>query len=90
MLAQAVTTAYFDQVYIFADANDDGWCIMVTRCDPGVERLSWADQVGKHSPLAVESGRFRHAQLRWHTVDKEGYYFGVKIHDYTHWINASR
>ena len=92
-MADAITTSFFDpdkKVCIFADANDDHWCLMVTQCDPGVERLPWAEQVGKHSLLALESGRFRHAQLRWHTVDKEGFCFGVKVRDYAHWIHGSK
>ena len=40
--------------------------------------------------LALETGRFRHAQSRWHTVDKEGFCFGVKLLDYAHWINGGR
>ena len=92
-LCQSVTTAYFDpdkKTCILADANDDGWCLMVTQCPLGVERLPWDEQVGKHVLLALDSGRFRHAQLRWHTVDKEGFCFGVKVHDYSHWINGGK
>lgn len=40
--------------------------------------------------LIIESGRFRHAQLRWAIVDKEGYVFGEKLHKYAHWINGGR
>ena len=92
-MVNAVTTAYFDpnkKTCVFADANDDNWCIVVTQCTPGDERLPWAEQVGKHTLLALESGRFRHAQKRWHTVDKEGFCFGVKLMDYAHWINGGR
>ena len=92
-MADAVTTSFFDpdkKVCVFADASDEYWCIMVTQCKPGDERLPWSEQVGKHTLLALESGRFRHAQRRWHTVDKEGFCFGEKLRDYSHWINASR
>ncbi|MAA69219.1 MAG: hypothetical protein CL915_10765 [Deltaproteobacteria bacterium] len=92
-LVDAVTTAYFDpdkKICVFTDASDDYWCIMVTMCNPGDEKLPWDQQVGRHTLLAMESGRFRHAQKRWHTVDKEGFCFGVKLLDYAHWINGSR
>ena len=61
----------------------------ILQCNPGDEKLPWAEQEGKHTLLALESGRFRHAQLRWHTVDKEGFCFGVKLQDYAHWIHGS-
>ena len=92
-LAESVTTTYFDpdkKVCIFGDACDGFWCLMLTQCEPGVERRPWDEQVGLHSLLALDSGRFRHAQLRWHTVDKEGYCFGVQLHNYTHWLLGSR
>ena len=92
-LADAVTTAYFDpdkKLCVFADASDEYWCIMLTLCEPGVEKLPWEEQTRRHQLLALESGRFRHAQLRWHTVDKEGFSFGVKLRDYAHWILGSR
>lgn len=61
---------------------------MITQCNPGVERLPWAEQEGKHRVLEIESGRFRHAQLRWTIVDQEGYVFGEKVMKYSHWING--
>ena len=63
---------------------------MITLCDPGVKKLPWDEQTGRYQLLALESGRFRHAQLRWHTVDKEGFSFGVKLRDYSHWILGSQ
>ena len=36
----------------------------------------------------IETGRFRHAQLRWSTVEKEGFVVGVKSLDYKHWLNG--
>lgn len=62
--------------------------ILITQCKFGDHLLSWDDQAGKHQPLAVESGRFRHSQLRWHTVDQEGFAIGEKLHPYRHWING--
>ena len=92
-LAESMTTAFFDpnkKLCFFADASDDYWCLMVTMCEPGDEKLPWDQQAGKHQLLALESGRFRHAQRRWHTVDKEGFCFGVKLRDYSHWIKGSK
>ena len=61
---------------------------MITQCKPGVEKLPWDEQVGQHRPLVIESGRFRHAQLRWSTVEKEGFVVAVKALDYSHWLNG--
>lgn len=53
---------------MFVDANDEFWCLCITQCKDGDQLLPWAEQVGKHRPLLFESGRFRKAQLNWHTV----------------------
>ena len=92
-LAEAITTAFFDpekKTCVFGDANDFFWCLVITQCAPGVERLPWDDQEGKHVCLVIASGRFRHAQLRWAIVDKEGYVFGEQVPAYAHWINGGR
>ena len=90
-LVNAIETSFFDpelKTCVFGDASDEFWCIVITQCKPGVERLPWEEQEGKHSVLVIESGRFRHAQLRWAIVDKEGYVFGEKLHNWAHWING--
>ena len=90
-LIEAIETSYFDpklKTCVFGDASDEFWCLVVTQCEPGVERLPWAEQEGKHRVLVIESGRFRNAQLRWAIVDKEGYVFGEKVMKYSHWING--
>ena len=69
-------------------ATNFGASLVITQCEPGVERLPWAEQEGKHKVLVIESGRFRNAQLRWVIVDKEGYVFGEKAMKYSHWING--
>ena len=50
----------------------------------------WKEQVGLHKLFGMTSGRFRHAQIRWHIVEKEGFVFGVKLEDYSHWVNGGR
>ena len=92
-LVEAIETSFFDpelKTCVFGDASDEFWCMVLTQCKPGVERLPWADQEGKHRVLVIESGRFRNAQLRWAIVDKEGYVFGEKVHKYAHWINGGK
>ena len=92
-LTEAIRTAFFDpkkKTCLFGDANDDFWCLLITQCNPGDEKLPWPEQAGKHTPLLWESGRFRHAQKRWHTVSKEAFVFGEKVFDYRHWINGGR
>ena len=59
--------------------------LLITQCEPGVERRPWSEQEGCHRVLIIVSGRFRNAQLRWAIVDKEGYVFGEKLHAYAHW-----
>ena len=90
-LTEAIETSLFNpklKTCVFGDASDEFWCLMITQCEPGVERLPWADQDGKHRVLVIESGRFRNAQLRWAIVDNEGYVFGEKIHKWSHWVNG--
>ena len=91
LMADAIKTAYFDpelQTCVFTDTIDEFWCLVITQCKPGTEKLPWDQQVGKHRPLVIESGRFRHAQLRWSTVEKEGFVIAVKALDYSHWLNG--
>ena len=60
-MCDTVTTAYFDpglQTCVFTDASDEFWCLVITQCNPGVEKLPWDEQVGKHRPLVIETGRF--------------------------------
>ena len=86
-LKAAVLNSYFDaelQTCVFGDANQEYWCMVITQCEPGDERLPWKEQEGKHRPLTFVSGRLRHAQLRWHIVEKEGFVFGVVLLDYLH------
>ncbi len=92
-LLKAITLSAFDpelQTCVFTDASDLYWGLLITQCKPKDHLLPWNDQAGKHRPLAVESGRFRHAQLRWHTVDQEGFVIGEKLGPYTHWINGGK
>ena len=92
-LAESIRTTFYDpelQTCVFADANDEFWCLLITQCKPGDQLLPWDEQVGKHRPLLFESGRFRKSQLHWHTISKEGYSYGEKLHDYKHWINGGK
>ena len=66
-LVTSVRTSFFDPdlvTCVFADASDEFWCLVITQCKPEDLELGWDQQVGKHRLLALESGRFRHAQLR--------------------------
>ena len=87
----AIETSFFDpklKTCVFGDASDEFWCLVITQCKPGVERLPWNEQEGKHKVLVIESGRLRNAQLRWAIVDKEAYVFGEKNLKYSQWING--
>ena len=91
--AEAIRTSYYDpelRTCVFTDANDGFWSILVTQCKEGDQLLPWEEQVGKHRPLLFESGRFRNAQMHWHTVSKEGFPLGEKVFDYKHWVNGGR
>ena len=86
-------TSFYDpelKTCVFADANDEFWSIRVAQCNNGDHLLPWSEQVGKHKPLLFESGRFRNAQLHWHTVSKEAFAFGEKLFDYQHWVNGDK
>ena len=92
-LVSAVRTTFYDPelvTCVFADASDKFWCLVITQCEVEDLKKDWSEQVGKHRLLALESGRFRHAQLRWHIVEKEAFSFGVKLNNYAHWINGGR
>ena len=92
-LTKAITTAFFDpekKTCVYGVASHEFWCLVLTQCEPGVEKLPWSEQIGKHVCLAIRSGRFRHAQLRWGIPDKEGYVFGEQLPEYSHWINGGR
>ena len=49
---------------VYVDANTNFWCLVITQCNPGDEKLSWDEQEGKHRLLFLKSGRFHHAQHR--------------------------
>ena len=90
-MANAMVNAFFDpemQTCVFGDASDEFWCLVITQCSPGDEQLAWDEQAGKHRLLIIVSGRFRHAQLRWHIVEKEGFLFGVVLVPYMQWVNG--
>ena len=92
-LVEALRTTFYDpdlKTCVFADANDQFWTILITQCKDGDELLPWAEQVGKHKPLLFESGRFRKAQLHWHTVSQEGFPFGEKLFEWKHWVNGGK
>ena len=92
-LVEALRTSFYDpdlRTCVFADANDEFWCLCITQCKDGDQLLPWPEQVGKHRPLLFESGRFRKAQLNWHTVSKEAFVFGEKLFDYKHWVNGGK
>lgn len=92
-LVNAIETAFFDpelKTCVYGDASEEFWCLVITQCEPGVERRPWNEQEGCHRVLVIASGRFRNAQLRWAIVDKEGYVYGEKLHDYAHWVNGGR
>ena len=93
LMADAVSNAYFDpelRLCVFSDASKDFYCMVFTQCKPGDEKLPWDEQAGKHKLLLIVSGRFRHAQLRWHIVEKEAYPFGVRLMEFAHWVNGGK
>ena len=63
-MAEALHTAYFDpelKVCVFADASKEFWCLVMTQCKSGDEKLPWDQQEGKLRLLFLKSGRFRYA-----------------------------
>ena len=46
-LIGAIETSFFDpklKTCVFGDASDEFWCLVITQCEPGVERLPWKEQ----------------------------------------------
>ena len=93
LMAEAASNAYFDpnqRLCVFSDASQEFYCMVFTQCEYGDEKLPWDEQAGKHRLLTIISGRFRHAQLRWHIVEKEAYPFGVRLMEFAHWVNGGK
>ena len=91
LMSQALRNSFFnpeEKLCVFTDASKDFYCMVFTQCKPGHEKLPWSQQDGKHRLLLIVSGRFRNAQLNWHIVEKEAYPLGVRLMDFTHWVNC--
>jgi len=56
---------------VYTDASDNHWAGVVTQCEP--EELGKPTMEQRHQPLAFVSGTFSGSQLRWPTVEKEGF-----------------
>ena len=92
-MSQALRNSFFnpeEKLCVFTDASKDFYCMVFTQCKPGHEKLPWSQQDGKHRLLLIVSGRFRNAQLNWHIVEKEAYPLGVRLMDFTHWVNGGK
>ncbi|KAH9092351.1 hypothetical protein LEN26_018494 [Aphanomyces euteiches] len=73
-LQAVVTLAHPDPdkaVCLFTDASNDFWGAVVTQIPTDDEGVDLVNQ--RHEPLAFLSGSFKGAQLRWSTIEKEGF-----------------
>ena len=61
------------QVLMFPDASDCHWGSFVTQVPDAEMHCGVSVEEMTHEPLAFLSGTFKGSQLRWATVDKEGF-----------------
>ena len=76
MVAKAVTLYHpvdGKAVLMFPDASDEHWGSFVTQVPQSEVDDNVAVEEMSHEPLGFLSGTFRGSQLRWATVDKEGF-----------------
>ena len=76
MVAKAVTLCHpvdGKAVLMFPDASDEHWGSFVTQVPQSEVDDNVAVEEMSHEPLGFLSGTFRGSQLRWATVDKEGF-----------------
>jgi hypothetical protein len=84
-LSKSVSLAYPDPtklVRVFTDASDTHWSGVIVQLDPADVNLDYKDQVCQ--PLAFVSGAFRDSQLKWPTVEKEGFAIKETCHRCAH------
>ena len=58
-LAESICTSFYDpelRTCVFADANDDFWCLLITQCKDGDHLLPWDEQRGNTSPCCSSQG----------------------------------
>jgi hypothetical protein len=73
-LAHSVTLAYPSDhltTCVWTDASDEYWAGVVTQAEAAELQKPVLQQL--HKPMAFVSGRFTGAQLKWPTVEKEGF-----------------
>eukprot|EP00903_Cladosiphon_okamuranus_P017345 g15980.t1 len=76
MVANAVTLYHPKEgraVLMFPDASDEHWGSFLTQVPQSELDAGVAVEDMSHEPLGFLSGTFRGSQLRWATVDKEGF-----------------
>ncbi len=73
-LQNAATLAHPDEkktFHLFTDASKTAWSAVLTQTPPEEDELPV--ETRSHEPLMFLSGRFRHSQLNWSVLEKEGY-----------------
>ena len=76
LVAHAVALSYPKQGYevlMFPDSSDLHWGSFLTQVPEAELGGLLAVEDMSHEPMGILSGTFRGAQVRWATVDKEGY-----------------
>lgn len=68
---------------VYTDASDLNWSGLVTQVPH--EDLPLDHEHQRHEPMAFLSGAFAGAQLRWSTLEKEGYAIMATV-DRMHWV----
>ena len=90
LVAQAVNLSHPREGYavlMFPDASDEFWGSFVTQVPQEEVDAGIAVEDMTHEPLGFLSGVFRGSQLRWATVDKEGFALVSTFHrlEYLMW-----
>ena len=88
-LAKRVTLAHRDiekRLCVFTDASEFFWGGIVTQIPTG--DITKAHVEKSHEPLAFISGKFNSTQIRWSTLEKEGFAIMETLRR-MHWIVAT-
>lgn len=65
-----------------SDASDTSWAVVVTQTHPKQDSMKISDR--DHEPLALLSASFKSFQIRWPTVENEGFAIveGINLLEY--------
>jgi reverse transcriptase-like protein len=81
VLSRLITMAHVKadwRLCFFPDGSNGFWSVLLTQIPPEDMDLDFSEQ--RHEPLAFISGAFKGSQLRWATIEKEGFPIVEGVH----------